>query len=1405
MSPLNFAEMLALFAEEVEGLAAQLEKDVTTLVEAPDAHDSLESAHRAMHTIKGAASMLAVRAPDPATAGALESLAGLARAVEERLRAALDAHLPLTAPSAARLGDLLPLFRSVTPEHVVAAGEAAVAMAAEFARILSESETQEGEAVLGVLASIVGQEAAPGYVAPGDAAGAPETVGEEASLDALLGLDAAELSPSSEAAPANVPDELRLVFIEEGSDLLRRLLSALDRLQGARDDAEALADLRRAAHTIKGSARTVGLAALGRFGELLEEAATAASDAPEHVTEDDLALFGRATGWYADALGRLSDGIPSGEPPADLVAALVARAATPAPTAPAEDTVRALFLEEERRLLDHVNDQLVALERSPRDTEIVDNLLRATHTLEGSAATLGFERTRAVAHAMEDVLQTARDAGLVLSSAAIDLMLAAADLIDRLGNEIFRAGTEQGDASESLARLESLRADLASGRPMAAPSAAEAAPTSGAAQEPASETAALREVFLEEAHQLLESLGRDLVSLERAAGDAEVINRTFRTAHTLKGSAAMMDLGGTRTLAHALEDALQAVRDGVLTVAPESIDLMLAAVDALGRLIGDVEETGHERPENAAADFVERLRSLVAESPREAVAPASEESDAAQGREVGFVRALVALEPDPAAPDARRRFSEAALALAGSAAARGDEHVARLAAAAGGVVEAVAGRSEPVSAEAIEALNEAAEVLGALAAGTGPSRRAAEEAAASLAARLDELRAQTRPVVPQTEADEAEARLAQEAEAAREERRGRPRIVEVDLDRLNQLMNLAAELVISRTRLGAELERLGEVVAELSAHGEKLGSLKGRLDQVKDDRAPRPTSSERVLASFSDAEFDRFSDIDVIGRDLHDSALTIAALCSDFGAMAGNFDQNITRISTIARDLHDEVLRVRMVRVERAFTRIPRIVRDAARSENRQVDLVLEGADTEMDKNILDAMNNPLLHILRNAVSHGIEPAAERRAKGKAAAGRVTIRAAQDGDHVVIEVSDDGRGIDPVQLRRAAVDHGLLTVDQAGLLSDGEAVNLIFEPGFSSAEKVSELSGRGVGLDIVRSVVNRFNGTVSVETAPGRGTTFRITLPVTLAIGQALLVELDGRSFAIPLSTVDRIQEVPSEDIAYIKDKPYVYREEVPVPLVLLGRVLGLSSTRELNGRPLPVVLVRDGDRQTAFAVDRIIGQEDIVIKTLGGHLRRVPGISGATILGDGTVVMILNVAYFLGPMIAAQRSGAGGVPPAPAPAGAVEAASAVRARRAPVAAPPVAAVPAAEQPARKRRRTILVADDSISIRKYLASVLERAGYGVVTANDGADAWQKLQVTDVDLVMSDLEMPRMHGYELIAEIRKSERFRNLPVVFLTARAGEKHRRMGVELGATAFLNKPFSEPDLLRLMEGLAS
>lgn len=1135
----------------------------------------------------------------------------------------------------------------------------------------------------------------------------------------------------------------------------------------------------------------------------------------------------------AELLGLEDEGQRSAEEAAEGVAPPTVQAGAEQPKLVArgellpsdQEPMRAIFLQEARQLLDELNQDLVCLEQSPVDAEILHRVLRAAHTLKGSAATVGYRRIGTVAHRMEDVLQRARDEKLPLDANAIDILLGAMDRIDELTKEIAQHGEERREIEDVVTRLESVYAGARVSAATEPSRETGLGSVQGISEQVTSaEADALREVFTQEARELLDLLGRELVTLEQQPDDTETVHHALRAAHTLKGSAAMLGHEHVRTLAHALEDALQVIRDGHLTAASDTVDLMLGAVDALDGQLNSIARTASEPPEGDTEDFARRLKALASEllthtetesgptsatvEKPEARKPELDETflEEAHTQYTALTRALLALEQNPSEEEARHEFAGAALALTGSAAPLGLQRLADVAGHMEAIIRATFERNVALDADILNTFSEGVEALGALLVTLRNERHDRSPDVSPLLTRLRDARiggstVKSVPIAPEQ---------APPKEEQADNRRVSRRIVEVDLDRLNQLMNLAAELVISRTRLSTELERLSGVVTVLSDEGHDLSDVERKLTGMRGDRRTKRTTSEGVLRGFSEGEFDRFSDMDVVIRDLHDSSTSINDLSAEFTGMASNFDQNITRISTIAKDLHDEILRVRMVRVERAFTRIPRIIRDAARNESKQVNLVLEGTDTEMDKNILEAMNNPLLHLLRNAVGHGIEPPDERQARGKPEAGKVTVRATQDGNQIVIQVSDDGRGIDPDRVRRAAVERNLLSEDQANALNDGEVVDLIFEPGFSTSEKVSELSGRGVGLDVVRSVVSRFNGTVSVDSSAGRGATFRIALPLTLAIGQALLVEATGRQFALPLASVTKIEQVARDEVIIIKDQPYIYRENVPIPLTLLGEALGVPNTEPLDGKSCPVVLIREGERQTALAVDRIVGREDIVIKTLGDHLRRVPGISGATILGDGSVVMILNVPHLLSAISTAHRRTS--VTPTRGPirrgtSPTVESAPSPDRVAHPqhVGEPPPPTEKSSGQALPKGKPRVLVVDDSISIRKYISGVLERGGYDVITANDGADAWEKLQAEECRLVISDLEMPRMHGYELIAEIKKEPKTRHIPVVFLTARAGEKHHRMGLELGATAFLNKPFSEGELLRLVQSVVS
>ncbi|MGH7279312.1 MAG: hybrid sensor histidine kinase/response regulator, partial [Candidatus Rokuibacteriota bacterium] len=469
-------------------------------------------------------------------------------------------------------------------------------------------------------------------------------------------------------------------------------------------------------------------------------------------------------------------------------------------------------------------------------------------------------------------------------------------------------------------------------------------------------------------------------------------------------------------------------------------------------------------------------------------------------------------------------------------------------------------------------------------------------------------------------------------------------------------------------------------------------------------------------------------------------------------------------------DLRAQVTRARMVPIGRLFARFARQVREAARTEGKAVALAVSGESAEVDDSIMEHLAGPLLHLVRNAVAHGIESEAERRAAGKSPHGTIYLNAYHQGGLIHVEVEDDGRGMDVEPLRERGVALGFVHHDAAPLLSSREVLELIFLPGFSTAREVTSTSGRGVGMDVVRADVGRLNGEVEVETEVGIGTRFTIRLPLTVVISDALLVRVGRETLAVPLNAVRSIVHVAPSDVRSVGRAELVRVEEQVLDLLRLDVHLGLPRSEPTG--PLPVVALRAGGRACAVAVDELVGKEEIVIKSLNGFLEGVGPYAGATIAGDGRVLLLLDPSRLLEP-----------AEPGPGSAG--------------------PAMAAAVAPAHGRR--VLLVDDSVSVRKFMGRMLEKAGFEVVTANDGADALDRLADVTVDVIVTDLEMPRVNGYELIEDLRRRPATREVPVIILTTRAGEKHVSAARRLGIRDHMTKPVDEAAFVRRLEALVA
>lgn len=478
--------------------------------------------------------------------------------------------------------------------------------------------------------------------------------------------------------------------------------------------------------------------------------------------------------------------------------------------------------------------------------------------------------------------------------------------------------------------------------------------------------------------------------------------------------------------------------------------------------------------------------------------------------------------------------------------------------------------------------------------------------------------------------------------------------------------------------------------------------------------------------------------------------------------------QVVSSISIVTTDLQIAVMKTRMLPIGKVFNKFPRLVRDLSRELGKKVKLIIEGEDTELDKSIIEEIGDPLVHMIRNSIDHGIEPPEERKKLGKPKEGTVWLRAYNEGNMIVIEIKDDGSGMDPEKLKQKAIEKGIITPSEAENMSDKEAFMLIFKPGFSTAEKVTSVSGRGVGMDVVKTNIEKLNGIIEVDSVPGQGTTFKLKIPLTLAIIQALLVASQEELFAVPLSNVIETVRIVEEDIYTIEGKSVLKLRDEILPLVNMADVFKIEKVLEPD-KYLYVVILGLGATKIGLIVDSFIGQEEIVIKSLGEFLKGIPGIAGATIRGDGRVTLIVDVASLM--KLAKETHNR------------------------------VNAIESVQENKKKKEKpedyVVLIVDDSNMDRKIMKQSLEPLGVKVIEAKDGMEALEILKKNDVDAMLIDIEMPRMDGYTLAQEIRKYNKYRKLPLIAVTSRTTKADRVRGVEVGMNEYITKPYT-PEYLQ-------
>ncbi|MBN8211828.1 MAG: response regulator [Xanthomonadales bacterium] len=900
----------------------------------------------------------------------------------------------------------------------------------------------------------------------------------------------------------------------------------------------------------------------------------------------------------------------------------------------------------------------------------------------------------------------------------------------------------------------------------------------------------LVDIFVEEGHDLLDHSDQMLVRLRERPDEREAIIGLQRDLHTLKGGARMAGIMAIGELGHAMESLLEAVAEHRLQLEKQDIPLLERGFDRLHTMVTRVgDRRAVAMPDILITAFDARAIGIPVELPPEAPLDVRGDVEAAR-LEDDF---LEAVSDDAPAAVTETSDTPDAEAISVEEISLGDyafedftfDTPARevpaddlafvedsLDTTVVDIVEAEANAADENEVEVGELVEqtlveqsvvEDAIVDDAIVPSVAPPEVAAADAANEAVADAAAPLAQNYAALPSLKPLSVPMEFGVNADDD-VGLRGSQEQVRVRAELLDRLVNYAGEVAIYRSRLEQQLGAFRGATAEMEQTNTRLRDQLRRLDIETEAQiiARYQREGETRDATFDPLELDRFSNLQQLSRALAETAADLGSLHSTLDDLTQGYETLLLQQSRVSSELQEGLMRTRMVPFDTVVPRLRRVLRQAATDTGKQVQLKLDGAQGELDRNVLERMTAPLEHMLRNAMAHGLEKPAQRKQAGKPEEGAVTIAVRKEGSEVVLQISDDGAGLDRKAIRERGETRGL--VRKGVTLSNAQLDALILEPGFSTAEEVSRLAGRGVGMDVVASEVRQLGGTLDIQSEKGIGTVFTLRLPQTLAVTQAAFVRIGETTFAVPIASVRGVGRIRREELTKGDLTNYRYGNEEYV-LHDLGKLLGQAPAKAEGQLQMPLLLTRSGDLHIAVTVDQIIGNREIVVKPIGPQVASIPGIFGATIMGDGSVMVILDIA----PLV----------------------------RRQAALLPEVEEQ--APQPVEQRAvPLVMVVDDSITMRKVSSRVLERNNFEVVTAKDGIDALERMVDRVPDLMLLDIEMPRMDGYELATTMKADPRLANVPIIMITSRTGDKHRQRAMDIGVNRYLGKPYQENELMR-------
>jgi chemosensory pili system protein ChpA (sensor histidine kinase/response regulator) len=980
---------------------------------------------------------------------------------------------------------------------------------------------------------------------------------------------------------------------------------------------------------------------------------------------------------------------------------------------------------------------------------VAESSAALAHSLAGSSATVGYSELSALARALEHALMHSHVHGPARLGEA-DLFNTAAEEIRRLLHQ-FAAGFLHTVPEALMARLlahealpehpapvviaPAVVAPMVVAPVMAPPSPAWVAPAAMEADDSVAEIdAELFPIFEEEADELLPQLQSRLRDWQGRPAAHDAGQACMRTLHTLKGGARLAGASRLGERVHALESSIEhLLADGAAPTQRSDVDALLAQADGISGAYDRLRKAPLA-PRSAATAVAPSKPEVI--TPKVVTAPVADialDFDSAPAEPVAPIAPLAFAAPSPAPSTP----SESAAAAAPVPAAHAKPRlVAPIA-----PVRPAASQVPVLSPNAVDWRRFAAEpkALGALVE-AGPGSNSASNTANNA-------------------------------------------VVRVRAGLLDRLVNQAGEVSIARARIDGNVKQMQTALGDLTDSLERMRrQLRDIEVQAETQINTRLEAAKAAAQAFDPLEMDRFTRFQELTRFMAESVNDVATLQRGLQRTLQLAEDELAAQARLTRELQDDLLRTRMVEFESTSDRLHRTARQAASDTQKQVQLQIVGGAIEVDRGVLERMAGSFEHLLRNCVAHGIETPAARTAAGKPAAGHITITVAQSGNEVGVEFADDGAGLNLARIAKRAQERGLMAA--GARLSDDELAQMIFKPGFSTADTVTELAGRGVGLDVVRAEVNAMGGRVETVNQPGQGARFKLLLPLTTAVTQVVMLRCGELQVAVPSTLVEVVSRAPNADIdkAYA-DGHFPYNNEA-VPFFWLASLL-LSDARkhlrgETPGRTQALVVIRSASQRVALHVDEVMGNQEVVVKNVGPQLARVPGLAGVTLLPSGAAALIYN------PVALAALHGAS----ARERLAQATRQSQLHAGDGADAAEPLAA----------RAPLVLVVDDSLTVRRVTQRLLVREGYRVVTAKDGLDALEKLAQERPVVMLSDIEMPRMDGFDLLRNVRSMPTLEGLPVVMITSRTAQKHRDYAAQLGADHYLGKPYSEEELMALV-----